>query len=225
MAIHERICNLNPDRKPLTNHVCNWPGRKKKENGWNCPECNENFETKNAMYKHRHEVHNLKIRDTSNICEFCGEHFDNKRKHYRICSKRRHPENFKWTEEEKLEIGRRQSEYLKNNPDKHPWKNKYSAPCEFLKNILKNKNIEFEEEYTDKNWKHAYSLDIAFLNKKIAIEVNGNQHYIEGQYFQDGKLKEYYQNRHDYLVNEGWTVYEIHYKKCYDENFILNLLN
>lgn len=178
------------------------------------------------MYKHRHEVHNLKTktRDTSNVCEFCGEQFDNKRKHYRICSKRRHPENFKWTEEEKKEIGIRRSIWLKNNPDKHPWKIKQiSKPCEYLKGLLKNENINFDAEFTDSNWKHSYSLDIAFIDKKIAIEVNGNQHYKEGQYFQGGELKEYYQNRHDYLLSEGWTVYEIHYSKCFDKNFILNL--
>lgn len=176
------------------------------------------------MYKHRHELHNLKSRDTSKICKLCGEKYENKRKHIRVCSKIRHPGNFKWTEEEKKQIGQRQSEWLKNNPDKHYWKTKQpSKPCEHLKTLLRNKNITFEEEYTDSNWKHSYSLDIAFLEKKIAIEVNGNQHYKEGQHFQNGELKEYYQNRHNYLISEGWTIYEVHYLKCYDENFILRL--
>ena len=122
--------------------------------------------------------------------------------------------------------GIRQSDWLKNNPDKHYWKtNQPSKPCEHLKTLLRNKNITFEEEYTDSNWKHSCSLDIAFLDKKIAIEVNGNQHYKEGQYFQGGELKEYYQNRHDYLISEGWTIYEIHYLKCYDENFILTIIH
>lgn len=226
LGIHKRVCLKNTYRKPLENQVCNWTGRNKKEGGWICPECNEHFETKNDMYNHRHKLHNLKTRDTSKICELCGEKYDNKRKHIKICSKRRHAENFKWTEEEKKQIGQRQSDWLKNNLDKHYWKtNQPSKPCEHLKTLLRNKNITFDEEYTDSNWKHSYSLDIAFVSKKIAIEVNGNQHYKEGQYFQGGELKEYYQNRHDYLISEGWTIYEIHYLKCYDENFILTIIH
>ena len=25
LAIHERTCKLNPERKPIQNHKCNWP--------------------------------------------------------------------------------------------------------------------------------------------------------------------------------------------------------
>jgi len=108
-------------------------------------------------------------------------------------------------------------EWLKNNPDKHPWKRKEkfkSVPCEHLKEILK-KDFSFIEEYTDKRWKYNYSIDIAFLDKKLAIEVNGNQHYNL-----DGTLKDYYQKRHDYIVSQGWIVNEIHYTNCFKENEI-----
>lgn len=73
-------------------------------------------------------------------------------------------------------------------------------------------------EYTDSNWAHAYSLDIAFVDIKLDIEVNGNQHYVGGQ------LKPYYQSRHDYLTSQGWTVIELHFKDCYRENKITELL-
>lgn len=230
LGIHKRVCLNNPNRKPLENNGNCWKYVKHKKapyGTWICKDCNECFETKAKLYEHRNEVHNIKTRDRSNVCEFCKEKYEGtKREHLKICSKRRHAENFKWSEEEKKQIGQRQSEWLKNNPDKHYWKtNQPSKPCEHLKTLLRNKNITFDEEYTDSNWKHSYSLDIAFVSKKIAIEVNGNQHYKEGQYFQGGELKEYYQNRHDYLISEGWTIYEIHYLKCYDENFILTIIH
>jgi hypothetical protein len=50
-----------------------------------------------------------------------------------------------------------------------------------------------------------YELDFAIPAKKIAFEINGNQHY-------DGaNLAPYYQARHDYFNRLGWTIYEIHY--------------
>lgn len=117
----------------------------------------------------------------------------------------------------KQKISKKRKEYLKNHPNEHPWKksDKFkSKPCEHLKEILR-KDFNFEEEYTDIRWKHNYSVDIAFLDKKLAIEVNGNQHYNN-----DGTLAEYFQKRHDYLLSEGWTILEIHYAACYKNDKI-----
>lgn len=225
LGVHERTCSLNPERKPLTNNGNGWIYVKHKHEKapygtWKCEECNLIFDTKRKLYEHKYALHNLKPRDTSHICEFCGEHYDKKREHYRICSKRRHPGNFKWTDEEKQKISNRRKEFLKNHPDEHPWKksDKFkSKPCEHLKEILR-KDFNFEEEYTDTRWEHSYSLDIAFLDKKIAIEVNGNQHYNN-----DGTLTDYYQKRHDYLESKGWIIIELHYAACYKNDKIIEV--
>lgn len=223
LGIHKRACLKNPNRKPLENNGNGWKYVKHKKSPygtWKCEECNLIFETKHELYEHKHKLHlkTLKTRDTSHICEFCGEHYDNKREHNRICSKRRHSENFKWTEEEKKQISERRKQFLKEHPEEHPWKRNTkfkSEPCEHLKTILKEKGFDFIEEYTDTRWEHNYSLDIAFLEKKIAIEINGNQHYNS-----NWELNEYYQKRHDYLTSNGWNVLEIHYTWCYVENKI-----
>lgn len=118
----------------------------------------------------------------------------------------------------KNKISKSRIKFLKENPDKHPWKRSTkfkSEPCEHLKQLLKDKSYTFEEEFTDARWNHCYSLDIAFIDKKLAIEVNGNQHYKN-----DGTLTDYYQNRYDYLTSQGWNVLEIHYTWCYVEDKI-----
>lgn len=145
----------------------------------------------------------------------------NKRKHMLECPNKRHLTGFKWTDEEKKNLSEKRKAYLKEHPEEHPWKRhtKFkSEPCEHLKTILKQK-FEFEEEYTDTRWEHNYAIDIAFLNKKFAIEVNGNQHYTN-----EGKLNTYYQNRHDYLVKQGWKVLEVHYSWCYKEDKIKEIV-
>lgn len=123
----------------------------------------------------------------------------------------------KHTVESKRKISEARKEYLRKNPDKHPWKrnDKFkSKPCEILKIKLKENNINYIEEYEPSN-KRFYSIDIAFPDKKIGIEVNGNQHYNR-----DGKLKKYYQERNDFLINIGWKIYDIHYSVIYSENII-----
>lgn len=130
----------------------------------------------------------------------------------------------KWTDEEKLNLSNKRKQWLKEHPNEHVWKRNtkfISEPCENFKNYLKTKNINFIEEYTPFNDIN-YCLDIAWPDEKIAIEVNGNQHYNK-----DGSLSEYYQKRHDLFVERGWKVFEIHYSKCYniDINDFTDILN
>jgi very-short-patch-repair endonuclease len=137
--------------------------------------------------------------------------------------KRKRGTNFiKHTEESKKLISNARKAWLKNNPDKHVWKrsDKFkSEPCEFLKSIFRDNNINFIEEYSpleDKN----YSIDISFPNLKIGIEVNGNQHYNS-----DGTLKEYYFNRKNEIESIGWKLYDIHYSNVYKNEFIISLID
>lgn len=220
LAMHERTCKLNPNRKPLGNHVCNWPKKKSNNNNWVCNFCNLKFNTKSELYNHKHNAHNIETRQRNQICPYCGQIMVNKRKHFKICENKRHS-GYKWTEEEKKNLSEKRKQYLREHPDKHPWKNKnknISFPCEKLKQILNENNYIFTEEYTDLTWEHLYSLDIAFIADKIAIEVNGNQHYNK-----NGTLKEYYQKRHDYLENQGWHIIEFHYSNCFKEEKINEL--
>ena len=111
-------------------------------------------------------------------------------------------------------------EWLRSNPDKHPWKRKdksISIPCEVLKEKMRDMNIQFVEELQPLD-NRFFSIDIAFPEKKIGIEVNGNQHYNK-----DKTLKKYYQERHDLIEEKGWRIIELHYSECYNDNILNNL--
>lgn len=125
-------------------------------------------------------------------------------------------------EELKERLSKRMKQFWLENPDKHPWKknSKFkSKPCENFKYVLKNMDIFFIEEFTPSNEK-LYSIDIALPDKKIAIEVNGNQHYEK-----DGNLKDYYKKRHEFIKSMGWTIYELHYSLCFDDKTIQKIIN
>lgn len=129
----------------------------------------------------------------------------------------------KFTEQEKKLFSKKRKEWLVNNPDKHPWKrlDKYkSKPCEKIKELLKAHDVEFIEEYNPNIFNRFFSIDIALPDKKIAIEINGNQHYEN-----NGSLKTYYQERHDLLEKYGWIVFEIHYSNCFVTNIWTNFIS
>ena len=126
------------------------------------------------------------------------------------------------TEETKKKMSDNRKKYLKDNPDKHPWKKdtKFkSLPCENFKKVLDELNIKYLPEHTPSD-ERAFSSDISLPQYKIAIEINGNQHYNR-----DGSLQSYYQERHDFISNIGYEVHELHYSLFFDKEKMINLIN
>lgn len=160
---------------------------------------------------------------TEKQCIYCNKIFIKRRQ--KFCSnecRKKYQELPEIKSKIQKKIQQSRVKFLKENPDKHPWKNNskfISKPCEFLKSFLREKGYIFIEEYSpflEKN----YQIDIAFPPIKLGIEVNGNQHYDK-----NGNLKQYYYIRNEYFENQGWKLLEIHYSLVYNKEFILNLLN
>lgn len=118
------------------------------------------------------------------------------------------------SDETKKQISKKRKEWLQNNPDQHPWRNRdkfKSKPCEKAREFLDSLGIKYIPEFQPEIAGRFFSIDIALPDKMIALEINGNQHYER-----DGQLKPYYQERHDLLVSAGWNVFEIHYSACFN---------
>ena len=150
------------------------------------------------------------------ICTECSQEY--KGRNTKFCSAACQKAGFKHSDDTKDKISKARNKYLMENPDKHVWKRKdkfKSAPCEMLKAYLIENDISFIEEWQPLD-NRFFSIDIAFPERKIGIEVNGNQHYNR-----DGSLREYYQERHELIESFGWKLYEIHYSDCFDPEMIL----
>ena len=205
--------------------------------GGHIPLCSKNPNYENnlkKLAKNREKIKDSKKCQSICKCQYCGKEVKGNGclvLHERRCKqnpnyksteiqqkkeeKRKNKQPFHWTEEQKKNLSEKRKQWLNEHKNEHPWKRSTkfkSIPCENFKNWLKSKNINFVDEYTpfdDFN----FSIDIAFPDIKIGIEINGNQHYNS-----DGTLTEYYQNRHNILNERGWKIYEIHYSKCYNIN-------
>ena len=88
---------------------------------------------------------------------------------------------------------------------------KKSKCQENFKNYLRSKNITFIEEYCPYPDEKLYSLDISWPDEKIAIEINGSQHYNK-----DGTLNNETLEKQKFFENHGWKIIQIYYKQCYN---------
>lgn len=185
-----------------------------------CKHCSKTIENPINVGGHTRWCHknpNKKHSEKIKSCKVCGESFISDRRI--TCSKKC---SRTISDETKALLSRKRSQYLKNNPDKHPWKreNKHnSIPCQNVKNFLDRANIKYIEEFTplqDRN----YSIDIAFPHIKVGIEINGNQHYTA-----NGELKPYYKERHDIIEQAGWKLIEVHYSLCFSDAEIQKFLD
>lgn len=129
----------------------------------------------------------------------------------------------KHSDETKILLSEIRKDFLLENPDMVPYRlNHYSKgrsyPEQYWKEILDNNNINYEEQYQISY----YQLDFALLSKKIDLEIDGDQHYL------DPKIVESDNRRTKFLENLGWTVIRIKwsdYKKNKNkEEFIKNLI-
>lgn len=150
------------------------------------------------------------------FCSLCGKEIKGRRTRCNECC-------HKHTEEMKDYLSKKRIKWLKQNPEKHPWKKKdkfISVPCQNFKKYLDSINLKYISEYDTYDETHRnFSIDIAFPDIKLGIEINGNQHYNK-----DGTLKKYYQKRHEIIESCGWKLLEIHYLSCFKEENIKEIV-
>ena len=108
------------------------------------------------------------------------------------------------TEETKQKLSKIRKEYLQEHPEKVPYRlNHYSKgpsyPELYFRELFQKEQLDLEPEvpYT------IYQLDFANKEKKVDIEIDGDQHYL------DKRIVESDKRRNDLLEKDGWIVFRI----------------
>ena len=251
LGIHERTCKLNPNRKPLENHVCGYAVYSKKRSNENyhydkdeslvCKYCGKQCYSVKSLKAHECKCPQNKNRVYRNGMigkrpwnKGLTKETDGRVKQAAISLKLRYEngelkspqKGIKHTEQEKQHLSDIRKKYLKEHPNKVPYVlNHHShgdSYCEkFFKQILNNEHIEYEQNY----YQFGYFLDFAFPITKTYFEVDGEQHYL------DERIVKHDKKRTEVLQKNGWTClfrirwsrYQKMPKEC-KERFIKNII-
>lgn len=112
--------------------------------------------------------------------------------------------------ESKEKISRSMKKFLSENPDKVPYllnhSSKTSYPEQYFIDLFKSELIDVQYHYQI----NKYQLDFCNVQKKIDIEVDGEQHFTDDRIYQSDR------ERDKFLKNLDWQIYRIRwstYKK------------
>lgn len=197
---------------------------------YKCEICEKEFEKRHAFNGHKKSCGKIidkkikELKEKIHECRYCKSIFDSglqlgghvincksdpsyeeKRKNKSIklsnIGKKR-----KLSIETKNKISKSRKKYLQENPDKVPYKlnhsSKESYPEKYFNELFINENIKVERYY----YIGLYELDFCIVDKKIDIEIDGEQHYV------DERIKKSDINRNKFLENLGWTIIRIRWR-------------
>lgn len=116
-----------------------------------------------------------------------------------------HPEAFRHTEETKQKIREARLIFMEKHPEETAWRKRnepsYPEKCfiKFLENNGYDKRFLIEREFPV----FPYYIDFAFVNEKIAIEIDGSQHILDNERLSRDAKKD------NLLLNKGWKVLRV----------------
>jgi very-short-patch-repair endonuclease len=201
-SVHNRNESYKLNRKKLGSEENNKNNIKIKK----CKYCNKEFES------------GLQLGGHQTWCKLNENADDLKMKIKKISSGR------KLTEEHKDKISKARKKYLDENPGKIPYLLNHSSNESYPEKIFR----EALEKTLISDWKYnypvkRYSLDFAFITRKIDVEIDGSTHNLEEIMIKD-KLRD------ETLNFLGWKVIRFSAKEVKEDvglciNKLLNYLN
>lgn len=131
----------------------------------------------------------------------------------------------KLSEETKNKISKSRIKYLKDHPDQVPYLLNHSSKGSSYPETYFDEIFEGKFNY-DKYFRIGlYHIDFAIINKKIAIEVDGEQHYS------DSKIVESDIRKNNYLIDNNWDIIRIRWseyqkmKRNEKEKYIIEIVD
>ncbi len=116
-------------------------------------------------------------------------------------AKKKYP--LKHSEETKDKIRKKRLDFMKRNPEKTSWRQKNISYPESIF-ITKMNNIGWDKKYSIVREFSVFPffIDFAFMNERVAVEIDGSQHLLE-----DRKKKD--EMKDNLLTSKGWTIIRI----------------
>lgn len=116
---------------------------------------------------------------------------------------KKHPNSYKHTEETKKKMREKRLAWMKANPEKTAWRLKnMSYPEKCFQKILEDNGLDKKYLIYREYSVFPYFIDFAFVNEKIAVEIDGSQHLEK-----DRKRRD--EEKDKLLMSNGWKVLRI----------------
>ena len=122
-----------------------------------------------------------------------------------IIAHKNKPDVFKHSEKTKQKIREHRLKFMKEHPEQTAWRKRnlpsYPEQCfiKFLQEYSYDKYYYIEREYSI----FPFYIDFAFVDVKVAIEIDGSQHILDENRIERDKEKD------KTLIDKGWKVLRI----------------
>ena len=111
------------------------------------------------------------------------------------------------SDEHKLKISKSRKRYLSQHPEKVPYllnhSSKISYPEQYFIDLFLKEGINLQYHLQISK----YQLDFYNQEKKLDVEIDGEQHYL------DSRIAKIDKERDNYMTNLGWTVKRIRWSE------------
>ena len=116
---------------------------------------------------------------------------------------KKYSESFKHTEETKKKMREKRLAWMKANPEKTAWRLKnMSYPEKCFQKMLEDNGLDKKHLIYREYSVFPYFIDFAFINEKIAVEIDGSQHLEEERKKRDNE-------KDKLLASNGWKILRI----------------
>ena len=116
---------------------------------------------------------------------------------------KKHSDSFKHTEETKKKMREKRLAWMKANQDKTAWRLKnMSYPEKCFQKILEDNGLDKKYLIYREYSVFPYFIDFAFINEKVAVEIDGSQHLEENRKKRDNE-------KDALLLSKGWKILRI----------------
>lgn len=136
------------------------------------------------------------------VRKLLGENIRNFSEANKIAHKK-HPNSYKLSEEAKDKIRKARLNWMKEHPEQTAWRLKnMSYPEKCFKKILEDNGLDKKYLIYREYSVFPYFVDFAFINEKLAVEIDGSQHLEEDRKKRDVK-------KDKLLLSKGWKILRI----------------
>ncbi|QIG71387.1 homing endonuclease protein [Rhizobium phage RHph_TM40] len=112
-----------------------------------------------------------------------------------------------WTPEIRSKLSKSMIKYFKDNPEAHPYLKYHSSGESYAEGFFREFFLSHDLSFKQELQVGLYTLDFAFEDKMIDVEINGNFHY------NNPGIVEKDQRRRLFLEERGWTIIEVRWSE------------